>query len=130
VLEHVHPLHEYINQLRALLSKRGKLFIAVPNYISEDADIYGLHWAAYDVPRHLYHFTPLSMDTLLAKHGLKVIEKKGMWFDAFYVSMLSSKYQNGKMKLLPSFFSGLRSNIAAMINTYRCSSLIYIIEKT
>jgi 2-polyprenyl-3-methyl-5-hydroxy-6-metoxy-1,4-benzoquinol methylase len=127
VLEHVHDLHEYVEQLKTLLKPGGRLFIAVPNYKSLDASIYGSSWAAYDVPRHLYHFTPKAIQTLMKQHGLEVVNEKPMWFDSFYISMLSSKYRHGKTSLFGSFISGLRSNITAFTNKERCSSLIYII---
>jgi 2-polyprenyl-3-methyl-5-hydroxy-6-metoxy-1,4-benzoquinol methylase len=127
VLEHVHDLQGYIAQLKLLLKENGKLFIAVPNYTSKDAAIYKEHWAAYDVPRHLYHFSPQSMQVLMEKHGLKILQHKAMWYDSFYVSMLSSKYKNGKTNLVASFFNGLRSNLKALGDVKRCSSVIYII---
>ena len=65
VLEHVHDLKNYVKQLKALLKPSGKLMIAVPNYTSFDASSYKEYWAAYDVPRHLYHFSPLSMKFLM-----------------------------------------------------------------
>ena len=129
VLEHVHDLHGYLAQLKSLLKQNGKLFIAVPNYTSMDAVIYKEHWAAYDVPRHLYHFSPASMLLLMEKYGLKVLVYKAMWYDSFYVSMLSSKYKNGASNLLASFFNGLRSNSRAMQDVKKCSSVIYIIGK-
>lgn len=129
VLEHVHDLQGYVAKLKLLLKKNGKLFIAVPNYTSKDAAIFGGHWAAYDVPRHLYHFSPKSMKILMEKHGLKVLHCKPMWYDSFYVSMLSSKYKNGKTNFVTSFFNGLRSNLKAMGNVKLCSSVIYIISK-
>ncbi|MEO6069387.1 MAG: class I SAM-dependent methyltransferase [Chitinophagaceae bacterium] len=129
VLEHVHQLHYYIERLKDLLHQNGKLFIAVPNYTSGDASIYNLWWAAYDVPRHLYHFNPRSMEVLMNRHGLKINEQRPMWLDAFYISLLSSKYRNKKPKLLAAGFNGLRSNIKAAFNKERCSSIIYIIEK-
>jgi len=109
-----------------LLKENGKLFIAVPNYTSKDAAIYKEYWAAYDVPRHLYHFSPRSMQVLMEKHGLKLIGYKPMWYDSFYISMLSSKYKNGKTNLVASFFNGLRSNLKTMGDVKRCSSVIYI----
>jgi SAM-dependent methyltransferase len=130
VLEHVHDLQGYMAQLKNLLKENGRLFIAVPNYTSKDAAIYKEDWAAWDVPRHLYHFSPRSMKTLVEKHGLKIVEYKPMWFDSFYVSMLSSKYRNGRTNLVASFLNGLRSNIKAMGNVQRCSSVIYIIGKS
>lgn len=129
VLEHVHDLHGYLLQLKSLLKKDGKLFIAVPNYTSMDAAIYKEHWAAYDVPRHLYHFSPASMLVLLKKNGLKVQQYKAMWYDSFYVSLLSSKYKNGRSNYLASFINGLRSNSMAMSDEKKCSSVIYIIGK-
>jgi 2-polyprenyl-3-methyl-5-hydroxy-6-metoxy-1,4-benzoquinol methylase len=129
VMEHVHDLHPYVEQLKNLLAQDGKLFIAVPNYTSKDAAIYKEYWAAYDVPRHLYHFSPKSVQVLMEKHGLKLLQHKPMWFDSFYISMLSSKYKNGKTNLVTSFFNGLRSNFTAMGDVRKCSSVIYIIGK-
>ena len=111
------------------IKEDGKLFIAVPNYTSKDAAIYNEHWAAYDVPRHLYHFSPASMFVLMEKYGLKIKQYKAMWYDSFYVSMLSSKYKKGTSNLFASFFNGLRSNSKAMSDVKKCSSVIYIIGK-
>jgi SAM-dependent methyltransferase len=129
VLEHVHHLHDYLEHLKRILKPKGKLFIAVPNYQSRDSGIYRSYWAAYDVPRHLYHFAPKSIEILVKRHGLKIEIKKPMWFDSFYISMLSSKYKNGKTNYVTAFINGLRSNVAALLNKERCSSIIYIISK-
>ena len=129
VLEHVHQLHDYIEQLKNLLTQEGKIFIAVPNYTSTDAAAYRNFWAAYDVPRHLYHFTPKAIEKLMQLHGLKLIAKKPMWFDSFYISLLSSKYHRGKTAWIGAGFNGLRSNINALMNKDKCSSLTYIIQK-
>jgi 2-polyprenyl-3-methyl-5-hydroxy-6-metoxy-1,4-benzoquinol methylase len=129
VLEHVHQLHSTIEQLKELLTTDGKLFIAVPNYQSADAEAYHIHWAAYDVPRHLYHFTPQSINVLMQQHGLKIIAKRPMWFDSLYISMLSSKYKNGHTNWAGAFFTGIQSNLSAAINKDKCSSIIYVISK-
>ncbi|HVG13890.1 MAG TPA: class I SAM-dependent methyltransferase [Chitinophagaceae bacterium] len=129
VLEHVHELNGYVAKLKEILKPDGRLFIAVPNYQSLDAAIYRLQWAAYDVPRHLYHFNPKAVEELMNRNGLQIVEKKEMWFDSFYISLLSSKYKNGKPNYVGSVIAGLRSNAAALMNKDRCSSLIYIIKK-
>jgi len=129
VLEHVHELHAYIKQIGELLTPNGKLFIAVPNYTSTDAEIYREHWAAYDTPRHLYHFSPQSMEKLLSMHGLKITSLKPMWFDSFYVSMLSEQYKNGKGNILRAVYNGFISNLKAWGNVKKCSSVIYIVSK-
>lgn len=128
VLEHVHDLHEYIAQIKKLLKPGGKIIIAVPNYTSKDAAVYKEYWAAYDVPRHLYHFSPKAMKTLMQLHGLNVIQMLPMWYDSFYVSMLSSKYKNGRTKYIVSGWNGFLSNIHSLKHHEYCSSVIYIIE--
>jgi 2-polyprenyl-3-methyl-5-hydroxy-6-metoxy-1,4-benzoquinol methylase len=128
VLEHVHDLHGYLDSMKKLLAPGGVIMVAVPNYSSKDAAIYREYWAAYDVPRHLYHFSPGSMKRLMEKHGMRVREMKPMWFDSFYVSMLSSKYRGGSTNYLTSFVNGLRSNWKAIGNAARCSSVIYVLE--
>jgi len=129
VLEHVHELNWTIEQIKRILKEDGKLFIAVPNHHSFDARHYGSFWAAYDVPRHLYHFSPDTMSLLMEKHGLKVISKKAMWFDSFYVSMLSEKYKSGKINYFKAVCIGLISNCITVFNREKCSSLIYVIAK-
>jgi 2-polyprenyl-3-methyl-5-hydroxy-6-metoxy-1,4-benzoquinol methylase len=128
VLEHVHDLHGYVSTIRKLLGEKGKIFIAVPNYTSADAEMYKEKWAAFDVPRHLYHFSPHSMNVLLAKHGLIIKKIKPMWFDSYYVSMLSERYKGGE-NLVRAVISGTTSNIKSIVNNERSSSLIYIAEK-
>lgn len=129
VLEHVHDLRGYMAKLKSLLKENGRLVIAVPNYTAGDAAVYKEFWAAYDVPRHLYHFSPQSMQKLAEAFGLRILQHKPMWFDSFYVSMLSSKYKSGKTNLLSAFYNGLTSNIKAIGDKKRCSSVIYVIGK-
>jgi 2-polyprenyl-3-methyl-5-hydroxy-6-metoxy-1,4-benzoquinol methylase len=129
VLEHVHELHATVRQFHRVLKDTGKLIIAVPNYTSPDAALYNEYWAAYDVPRHLYHFSPRSMQVLMEKNGLQIQHYKTMWYDPFYIAMLSSKYKNGKISWLGSVWNGLRSDLAAMKDVKRSSSVIYIINK-
>jgi len=135
VLEHVHDLKNYLHQFKKLLKPDGRLVIAVPNYTSFDASVYRQYWAAYDVPRHLYHFSPLSMKLLVHKNGMRIIEYKPMWFDSFYVSFLSSKYKNsgqdrqGKTNWLAASWNGFVSNLQALLDKRKCSSVIYIISK-
>ena len=130
VLEHVHDLHPYVQQLKNIIKNTGKIFIAVPNYTSTDAAVYKEFWAAYDVPRHLYHFSPRAINVLMEKNGLNVETYKPMWYDSFYISMLSSKYKSGRPHLLSSGWNGLRSNMSAWNDVKKCSSVIYVISKS
>ncbi len=131
VLEHVHDLHPYLEQLKTVLKPGGRIFIAVPNYTSYDARRYGGFWAAYDVPRHLYHFSPESMSRLLDSHALQLHATQPMWYDSFYISMLSEKYRkgNGKGNFVGGVITGAFSNLKAFVDKSKCSSLIYVIGK-
>jgi len=129
VLEHVHDLHGYLHTFERLLKPTGRLLIAVPNYTSYDAQVYQQHWAAYDVPRHLYHFSPKSMQVLAEDHCFTIEQLKPMWFDSFYVSMLSEKYQFGAENFVRATWIGLLSNLKALFNTGKCSSVIYVLKK-
>ena len=129
VLEHVHLLHEYLDAFKRILTIDGKLIIAVPNFTSYDAKIYGKNWAAWDVPRHLWHFSPKSMELLMKKHGFKVEKMLPMKYDSYYVSMLSEGYRTGKGNLVKAFWEGLNSNRKAGGDPRKFSSVIYLIKK-
>ena len=109
VVEHIHDLIDTIRALRKLLQDDGKLLIAVPNSASYDAQHYQAYWAGYDVPRHLYHFTPDTMQALATKTKLKIQETIPMKLDSFYVSLLSEKYMDNKLAMLRGFKTGLKS---------------------
>jgi 2-polyprenyl-3-methyl-5-hydroxy-6-metoxy-1,4-benzoquinol methylase len=128
VLEHVPDLDWQIKELDRLLKKDGLLVIAVPNYKSKDAQIYKENWAAYDVPRHLYHFSQKSVEKIFQKFSFKLTSQKGLFFDAFYVSLLSEKISSGSSNPLRAFFNGIRSNIAAQ-STGEYSSIAYFLKK-
>ena len=130
VLEHVHDLNGYMNHFKSILKPEGVLIIAVPNHLSKDAVKYGNKWAAYDVPRHLWHFSPRSMEILLQRHQFSLQKKIPMPLDGYYVSMLSEKYQdNGFIRPLSAFLAGTKSLLASRKNSDQGSSLIYVARK-
>ena len=129
VMEHIHDLHPTIKHFRRTLSDDGTIVIAVPNYESYDARVYEKYWAAYDVPRHLYHFNLRSMTKLMNDEGFKLIETKTMKLDPFYISLLSNKYQNGSMNPLKAVIIGLVGNVKTIFNIKNSSSIIYIFKK-
>ena len=128
VLEHLPNLDEYISILKKLLKKEGKIIIAVPNYKSYDANYYKSFWAAYDVPRHLWHFSKKGISRLFNNNDLELQKTLPMKFDAFYVSLLSEKYKTGFMNPIKGFWIGLRSNLKAK-RSKEYSSLIYVFKK-
>ena len=130
VLEHVYEIDTYFEFFKNRLAPNGKLLLALPNAASFDANYFKEHWAAYDVPRHIYHFTPATISALAAKYGFTLKKSRGLIFDSFYISLLSNEYKSGNKRLLHSFFIGLISNLSAMLGKSNYSSNLYIFEKT
>lgn len=128
VLEHIPNLNETILELYNLLTTNGTLLIAVPNSDSYDARYFGSFWAAYDVPRHLHHFSPSTIEPLFKKNGFTLVGQRPMIFDAYYISMLSTRYKSGKTNYLKSIQMGIASNRQAK-QTGNYSSLIYLFKK-
>jgi 2-polyprenyl-3-methyl-5-hydroxy-6-metoxy-1,4-benzoquinol methylase len=126
VLEHVPDLSSRMQTLKRLLHAEGFLIIAVPNRQAHDAEYYNQFWAAYDVPRHLWHFRPKDIRALAEQNGFRVAEIKPMVFDAYYVSLLSEKYKSGSTSYLAAIWRGWLSNRKA--GTEKWSSQIYILQ--
>ena len=127
VLEHLPDLEKHFELFKNLLKPNGALVIAVPNYKSYDAQFYKEFWAAYDAPRHLWHFSQQSIKLLGMKFKMDLVDIAPMKFDAFYVSLLSEKYKSGKMDFWKGFWKGWRSNRKAQ-RSGEYSSLIYVLK--
>jgi SAM-dependent methyltransferase len=125
VLEHVYDLKEAIQEYKRVLNNHGVLLVAVPNLESYDADYYKEYWAAYDVPRHLYHFRKEDIKRLFNGFDMELSAVLPMKFDSFYVSMLSEKYKGGS--LVSAMNIGRKSNAKAKHMGY--SSQVYVLKK-
>jgi 2-polyprenyl-3-methyl-5-hydroxy-6-metoxy-1,4-benzoquinol methylase len=128
VLEHVYEIDAYFEFFKKRITPSGKLLLALPNSKSFDARYFKEFWAAYDVPRHIYHFNPETIQSVAKKHGFKLVKQRGQIFDSFYIALLSHEYKTGSKKLVASFFIGLWSNMLAYFKTGNYSSNIYIFE--
>lgn len=127
VLEHVPDVVHQVAELKRLLKPSGTLIIAVPNFKSFDANYYKTFWAAYDVPRHLWHFSKTAIEKLFDKQNMNLVAVKPMWFDSYYVSLLSEKNKTGKMNFINGLAIGFVSNVVGIFkNEY--SSHIYILK--
>ena len=129
VLEHISLINEQLEKIKSLLTDNGILVIAVPMSNSHDANYYGKYWAAYDAPRHLYHFTKDTLEQLLSKHGFSLVQKYPMRFDAFYISLLSEKYKKSSFPLFRALAQGLSSNLAAKTEKGTYSSMIFVFRQ-
>lgn len=130
VLEHLHDLQKSFQQINRLLCDDGLLIIALPNRKSTDAVHYQMNWAAYDMPRHLWHFSYQNMQQLVHQYDMKIIAYKPMIFDSFYVSLLSEKqYCKSKSYFIKGFWWGKYSFVVSLFNRKKSSSLVYFIKR-
>ena len=128
-LEHVHELENVIKRFYQILDDDGTLIVAVPNYRSFDANYYKSFWAAYDAPRHLWHFDKKSIKEIFSSHGFRFIKSKPLLFDAYYVSLLSEKYKKSKFRIFNSIVVGTLSNLKAFF-TKEYSSNVFVFKKS
>lgn len=129
VFEHIENQDEMLEIFNKKLKEKGLLIIAVPNPTSYDAQHYKEFWAAYDVPRHIYHFSKKGMENLIAnKPNWKLRKIKPLVLDSYYISMLSEKYKKSSLFWIKAAIYGTISNVKAVFSN-EFSSLIYIIEK-
>lgn len=129
VMEHIQDLGQMWKELYRILEDTGIAVIAVPNSISYDARTYKEHWAAYDVPRHLWHFTPSTIMNWGEKHGFILERQYTMPFDGFYISILSEKYRGSTFAVIKGFWNGLKGWFAQNKKRSASSSMIYVFRK-
>jgi SAM-dependent methyltransferase len=130
VLEHFHDLHGYMREIKRLLKPGGILVVALPNCASADALHYGKFWAAWDVPRHLWHFTPASFSKLAGLHGFALNRSGVLPLDVFYISWLSEKYKGAAFPLPKGILMALPFAIKSAFSKKRGSSLVYTLSQS
>ncbi|NAW51566.1 methyltransferase domain-containing protein [Elizabethkingia argentiflava] len=128
VFEHIGDQSIFLDEVYEKIKKGGKLIIAVPNYKSYDAQYYKEYWAAYDVPRHIFHFSQEGMNSIFNNERWKLKKVKPLLLDSYYISIISEKYKKNPFFWLKGCLLGLISNING-VKTGDFSSLIYVIEK-
>lgn len=129
VMEHIQQIDDFWEEMKRILEDTGIAVIAVPNCTSYDAENYGEHWAAYDTPRHLWHFSPSTIMKLGEKHGFILERQYPMMFDGFYISLLSERYKGRRLQLLRGFWNGFLGFCATFNGCGASSSIIYVFRK-
>ncbi|WP_250632903.1 class I SAM-dependent methyltransferase [Rhodoflexus caldus] len=129
VMEHLHDLRGTIANIERLLAPQGIVVVALPNQQSYDAWYYGRYWAAWDVPRHLWHFAPQNIERLMAANGFGLLHKQTMPFDPFYVALLSEKYREKRWGFINGILQGFISLVKGYLNVNQSSSVIYVFSR-
>lgn len=130
VLEHFHNPGNYLMEVRRLLKPGGTVLVALPNNSSADSKHYSSEWAAYDVPRHLWHFNSATFSMFTGQHGFSVLSVKNLPLDVFYISILSERIKGSKTAIASGMAKGVIFSVRALFNLTKSSSLIYILKRT
>ncbi len=128
-LEHLNTLTRFLEKISISLNANGVIMIAVPNYKSFDAEYYKQDWAAYDVPRHIYHFSYGAMEKLMEKFNFKLIQSKQLPFDPFYVALLSELSVRKKHNIIKALLVGWKSYLKGRKDAEKGSSILYVFKK-
>ena len=129
VLEHLYDPVMWLKEIKRILKDDGKCIIALPNIKSADAEWFGNEWAALDVPRHLWHFSPGTLPAFINGHGFICKKVIPMPLDIYYISTLSYKNRGCRLSLVRGMITGLFLTVRSLTNKDRASSLIYVISK-
>jgi SAM-dependent methyltransferase len=129
VLEHFQDPEKYMQDIKKLLKPYGFCIIALPNSDSFDAEKYMEFWAAWDVPRHLWHFSPSTFRRFAEKSGFELIKIKRLPLDVFYISAMSGKYKGAKMYFIKGMLTGFWYLLRSSFNILKSSSLIYVLQQ-
>ena len=129
VLEHFHEPYRFMEEIGRLLKPDGLVIIALPNNRSYDSTYYGKSWAAYDVPRHLWHFNPDTFSLFAGRNKFNLQGKKTLPFDVFYISILSEKYRGVTFPFFLGAIKGLIFSLRSILKRSGSSSMIYILKR-
>ncbi len=129
VMEHLYDPKWYSDEISRLLQPNGICLAALPNSDSSDAGYYAGHWAAFDVPRHLWHFNPSTVELFWAKKGFEVVRIECLALDVFYISILSEKNKGSRLPFIKGLGIGGFFALKSAFNKNKCSSLIYFLRK-
>ncbi|MFA6002658.1 MAG: class I SAM-dependent methyltransferase [Elusimicrobiota bacterium] len=91
-LEHFHNPVEALARARELLKPGGLLAVAVPNFDSLQARLFGKHWFHLDVPRHYFHFSPKPLEAVLSRHAFRIVQTAYFCFEQNPYGWLQSFY--------------------------------------
>jgi ubiquinone/menaquinone biosynthesis C-methylase UbiE len=115
-LEHIRDLHACIRTAKSWLKDDGVLVVDVPNYEGTDARSKWLEWVGWQLPYHLWHFTPKSLEKLLSNHGFKIVKCKD-----YHSEVVKDRLRKmGLFHPFPRLFARLFSGTSYAVVAIKC----------
>ncbi len=82
-LAHVHQPLTIMQEAYRLLVPGGRIYIEVPNIASWGFHWFASYWHGLDLPRHLIHFSPVTLKTLLEKAQFRILSLKTLAYPSW-----------------------------------------------
>ncbi|ACD89917.1 Methyltransferase type 12 [Chlorobium limicola DSM 245] len=135
-LEHLHDLNGILGECSWRLNSDGIMVVALPNPESRDARHYRENWVAWDAPRHLWHFTPATLGTLLERHELEIF-RTGFWlpdtlYNCWHSEKLIANLENRTFGLREITETLLQTSLgiaSSLFSLRNASSIVYYIRR-
>ncbi|MFQ5855672.1 MAG: class I SAM-dependent methyltransferase [Anaerolineae bacterium] len=84
VIEHVLNPWDTLAEIHRILKPNGVLLLSTPNGESWQAQLWGMHWLGWEVPRHLQIFSPQTLRQLLEDAGFEIVRRLSFPMERFY----------------------------------------------
>jgi SAM-dependent methyltransferase len=95
VLEHLPDPLSSLKRINSLLRQDGLLVLNTPNLGSLDARIFGHYWTGFEIPRHFYVFSRITLKETLQKAGFKLMKTQCIYGShAYFMTGLSFKLRS------------------------------------
>jgi SAM-dependent methyltransferase len=128
VLEHFQDPAACMKDIHRLLKPEGTCIIALPNSDSFDAKYYKEYWAAWDLPRHLWHFSPEVFNKFSQNSGFEITGIKTLPMDVFYISIISEKYRKSAFSFIRGVVTAKWFFLLTIFRKKKASSLVYVMK--
>lgn len=90
-LEHIHYPQKALGRIAQLLSPSGTVIISVPDFSGFEFSLFKENSYALQVPQHLYHFTPSTLNKLVSKVGFRYSKVCHHYFDRDLIVPIEKK---------------------------------------
>lgn len=107
VFEHLYRPDRVIQKVSEWLKPGGLFYLIVPNIHSAGARIFGSHWYALELPRHLFHYSPRSLKMMARSAGLtpvSVTTRRELFVEKSLSYLIDSASGNLRLKRTPMAF--------------------------